>query len=995
MKRALIILIAILATTASLLAQTQTTSTHLRFKNGLSTDSIRTFTGDSMIIDGGGLLKFRDGASGEYELADLIGGGGTTYWQRSGTTLSPLTAGDDILLAASTEQLQLGNSSNYLYSPSVNNWTFVQNSTTALTLGSNFVTYRNFTPGATSTYDIGSSSLFFNNGHFDHLYIEDANTYIDLSGSDLRFTDANAGTKTLTELIPWTKSGTNISPTTAGDDILLGTNEAIRFGVDGNTFLYESAANVLSFYLDGAMGLRLYSTASGNPNMSYNHFNPSVNHTYNLGGTTRFWANSFIDTIYVGDLNTYINLVGSDMSLTSVDAGTVDLNDLPQITGTPANNDIAIWNSFGILEGDPNLTWTGSAFRAQGTGRFDNYLSVYTTVESPFRMYQTDVGGTPGTPEAGSNYISFYDNDGDSQGYVGIGASGNLRLAPQISGGYIYALGDLRTTGDITIGTGNYLNLVSGGSSYIRDNSGVLTFGDGTTGTKTLAELAASGSASDSSWTSITVDTISELGTAGIDFMADGGVRMTVESAGIHFYEPILPLAAGLDIGRSSDFFRSIYADTWYVEDATTLIEKDVSNNLSFTDAVSGTHTLADLLSGGVSASGTPVNNQLAIWTDASTIEGDGDVTWDNTTFSVNGQMSIPWNSNFYFDGAGGSSYIRGWGVSGVQMISGSSINMVWTGSSVQLGSGIPIIGWSDKGNNLGSTSLFWDNAYFDDVFIDDASTTIGKDASNNMTFTDAVTGPKTLAELAAAGGGGYWSRQSSSTPYYVYPTTSGDGIFLPTDDRMMFRYSNTYWSGDASTTHMIRGFVAGVNKFSIRSGGVYVENGDLISGNSTSNNIGTTSTFWGNSYIDRMYVGNTSTDIDLDGSSNMSFTDANAGTVTLSELDDIPIYQTISTETGSTYTLDIDDAQTLIISDVNGGSAISVPPNSIVAFPVGTRIRISKIGTGGNCNIYEGSGVTVNHWETSPAVRSMGTGELIKIDTDEWMLTGDIVQDA
>jgi hypothetical protein len=41
----------------------------------------------------------------------------------------------------------------------------------------------------------------------------------------------------------------------------------------------------------------------------------------------------------------------------------------------------------------------------------------------------------------------------------------------------------------------------------------------------------------------------------------------------------------------------------------------------------------------------------------------------------------------------------------------------------------------------------------FAQVKIDDVSTYIDKDGSNNMTFTDAVTGSKTLAELAAAGG--------------------------------------------------------------------------------------------------------------------------------------------------------------------------------------------------------------------------------------------------
>lgn len=43
--------------------------------------------------------------------------------------------------------------------------------------------------------------------------------------------------------------------------------------------------------------------------------------------------------------------------------------------------------------------------------------------------------------------------------------------------------------------------------------------------------------------------------------------------------------------------------------------------------------------SGTVDVSGTPVNNQLAVWVDADTIEGDANVTWDGTNFRVTGKV--------------------------------------------------------------------------------------------------------------------------------------------------------------------------------------------------------------------------------------------------------------------------------------------------------------------------------------------------------------------
>jgi len=49
---------------------------------------------------------------------------------------------------------------------------------------------------------------------------------------------------------------------------------------------------------------------------------------------------------------------------------------------------------------------------------------------------------------------------------------------------------------------------------------------------------------------------------------------------------------------------------------------------------------------GNVSNTGTPVNNQLAIWTNATTIEGDGDLTYDGTAFDVSAYLRGPNASN-------------------------------------------------------------------------------------------------------------------------------------------------------------------------------------------------------------------------------------------------------------------------------------------------------------------------------------------------------------
>jgi hypothetical protein len=42
-----------------------------------------------------------------------------------------------------------------------------------------------------------------------------------------------------------------------------------------------------------------------------------------------------------------------------------------------------------------------------------------------------------------------------------------------------------------------------------------------------------------------------------------------------------------------------------------------------------------------VKATGTPVNNQIGVWTDGSTMEGDANLTWSGTVFSIGGKVQI------------------------------------------------------------------------------------------------------------------------------------------------------------------------------------------------------------------------------------------------------------------------------------------------------------------------------------------------------------------
>ena len=95
-----------------------------------------------------------------------------------------------------------------------------------------------------------------------------------------------------------------------------------------------------------------------------------------------------------------------------------------------------------------------------------------------------------------------------------------------------------------------------------------------------------------------------------------------------------------------------------------------------------------------------------------------------------------------------------------------------------------------------------------------------------------------------------------------------------------------------------------------------------------------------------------------------------------------------VNAQTGTTYTLVLADAGKLVT--LNNGSAITmtVPPNSSVAFPIGTRIALLQLGAG-QVTVAQGSGVTVNTAETLKLNDQYAAAELLKTATDTWVLFG------
>jgi hypothetical protein len=111
----------------------------------------------------------------------------------------------------------------------------------------------------------------------------------------------------------------------------------------------------------------------------------------------------------------------------------------------------------------------------------------------------------------------------------------------------------------------------------------------------------------------------------------------------------------------------------------------------------------------------------------------------------------------------------------------------------------------------------------------------------------------------------------------------------------------------------------------------------------------------------------------------------SSSAAIELTKLADI----STSAQTAS-YTLVLADKAKIVEMSVGSANNLTVPPNSSVAFPVGSQINILQTGTG-QTTVVAGAGVTVNATPGLKLRAQWSYATLIKRATDTWVLVGDI----
>jgi hypothetical protein len=110
-----------------------------------------------------------------------------------------------------------------------------------------------------------------------------------------------------------------------------------------------------------------------------------------------------------------------------------------------------------------------------------------------------------------------------------------------------------------------------------------------------------------------------------------------------------------------------------------------------------------------------------------------------------------------------------------------------------------------------------------------------------------------------------------------------------------------------------------------------------------------------------------------------LDYTDASTGEAVLA-----------TTQTGN-FTLTLAMKGQVVPVSSASAVAVTVPPNSSVAFPVGSWVEVDRMGAG-TVTLTAGSGVTFRTAASALTLRAQySTAMLRKIATDEWLIVGDL----
>jgi 3D (Asp-Asp-Asp) domain-containing protein len=95
--------------------------------------------------------------------------------------------------------------------------------------------------------------------------------------------------------------------------------------------------------------------------------------------------------------------------------------------------------------------------------------------------------------------------------------------------------------------------------------------------------------------------------------------------------------------------------------------------------------------------------------------------------------------------------------------------------------------------------------------------------------------------------------------------------------------------------------------------------------------------------------------------------------------------YYGVENQTGTTYTLDIDDHNNFLTFNNSSAVSVTIPTNSSVEFLTGTKVYICQLGSGA-VTVAGDTGVTITNNRSASTAGAGDVITLMKIDDDSWV---------
>jgi len=198
------------------------------------------------------------------------------------------------------------------------------------------------------------------------------------------------------------------------------------------------------------------------------------------------------------------------------------------------------------------------------------------------------------------------------------------------------------------------------------------------------------------------------------------------------------------------------------------------------------------------------------------------------------------------------------------------------------------------------------------------------------------------------------------------------------------------YMMWDASEEKLIIEGTNGATALDVTDGNVVIGDGTLTVG---SDGAGEDVTFHSGTAGDAFVWDSSEEKLTITGTDGQTALDVPDGNVTITDTLTVsgglvaPL--AINAQTGTTYTFVIGDAGKLVTSSNGSAQTITVPPNSGVAFAIGTQIIVQNIGSA-NATLATAGTPTLNSKDANLEIDGQfAAATLIKTATDAWSIIG------